>query len=135
MRSNFGIWTVVASMILVSAGIAHGADWEPVIQIGDNVREIDKSSIVRTPPTATYLTRHVFASLDEYLVGRRGVKYLVIKGKADCDKRTTFRLAVDAYDEKMALISKQNILQPEETAVTPESIEEAVLNYVCKSRR
>lgn len=134
MRSNFGIRTVVASMILVSAGIAHAADWEQVIQVGGNVREIDKSSIVHTPPTVIYSTRHVFASLDEYVVGRRGVKYLVIHGKADCNNRTTSRLGVDAYDEKMALISKQNI-QPEEAPVTPESIEEAVLSYVCKSKQ
>lgn len=113
---------------------AQAAEWAPVIQIGNNVREIDTSSIVGTPPVFAYATRHVFGDLNEYRIGKRGIKYLVISGKADCQRRTTSRLAVDAYDENMALISKQTIQNPEETAVSPDSIEEAVLKYVCQPK-
>lgn len=112
---------------------AQAADWAPVIQVGDNVREIDTSSIVGTPPVISYATRHVFGDL-EYRIGKRGIKYLVISSKADCRRQTTSRLAVDAYDENMSLVSKQAIQNPEETVVSPESIEEAVLKYVCQTK-
>lgn len=110
------------------------AEWAPVIQIGDNVREIDAASIVGTPPVFAYATRHVFGDLNEYRIGRRGIKYLVISSKADCQRRTTSRLTVDAYDENMSLVSKQAIQNPEETVVSAESIEEAVLKFVCRPK-
>ena len=97
------------------------------------MREIDTSSIVGTPPVFAYATRHVFGDL-EYRIGKRGIKYLVISSKADCRRQTTSRLTVDAYDENMSLVSKQTIQDPEETIVSPESIEEAVLKYVCKPK-
>ena len=112
---------------------AQAADWAPVIQVGDNVREIDTSSIVGTPPVFAYATRHVFGDL-EYRIGKRGIKYLVISSRADCRRQTTSRLTVDAYDENMSLVSKQVIKNPEETVVSPESIEEAVLKYVCQPK-
>lgn len=134
MRNVLRQCTTVVVLGLAVTCSAQAADWVSVIQLGNNVREIDKSSIAGTPPVITYATRHVFADVNEYLVGRRGVKYLVMTDRADCSKRTTSKLEVDAYDEKMALISKQMIQNPDAVVVTPESIEEAVLNYVCKSK-
>ena len=123
--------TAVFSLAVIFS--AQAADWVPVIQVGDNVREIDTSSIIGTPPVFAYATRHVFGDL-EYRIGKRGIKYLVISSKADCRQKTTSRLAVDAYDETMTLVSKQAIQNPEETVVSPESIEEAVLKYVCQRK-
>lgn len=113
---------------------AQAADWESLTQVGGHAREIDKASIAGQAPAFTYTTRHVFGSLDEYRIGKRGVKYLVISGKANCQLRTTARLAVDAYDENMALISKQVIQNPEESVVSADSIDELTLKYVCQPR-
>lgn len=126
--------TATAISILAVIFSAQAADWAQVIQVGDNVREIDTSSIVGTPPVFAYATRHVFGDLNEYRIGRRGIKYLVISSKADCRRQTTSRLTVEAYDENMSLVSKQAIQNPEETVVSPESIEEAVLKYVCQPK-
>lgn len=112
---------------------AQAADWESVIQVGNHVREIDKSSIKSTPPVVTYVTRHVFDDLG-YRIGKVGIKYLVVAGKADCDKRTTSKLTVEARGEKMELISKQVMQDPENTVVSPDSIEESIFNYVCKPK-
>ncbi|HUW51526.1 MAG TPA: surface-adhesin E family protein [Sulfuricella sp.] len=127
--------TVVAVLGFAAAISAQAANWESVIQIGDHVREIDTSSIKSSPPVVTYVTRHVFGNLDEYRIGKHGIKYLVIAGKADCNKRTTSKLTVEARGEKMELISKQTIQDPEDTVVSPDSIEESVLNYVCKPKK
>lgn len=113
---------------------ALAADWTQVIQVGSDAREIDPASIAGTRPIYTYVTRHVFGDLDEYRIGKRNIKYLIISSKADCKYRTTARLTVDAYDENMSLVSKQTLPDQEEIKVSPESIEEAVLNYVCKSK-
>lgn len=126
--------TATAISFLAVIFSAQAADWAQVIQVGDNVREIDTSSIVGTPPVFAYATRHVFGDLNEYRIGRRGIKYLVISSKADCRRQTTSRLTVEAYDENMSLVSKQAIQNPEETVVSPESIEEAVLKYVCQPK-
>lgn len=108
------------------------ADWVSVIQVGNNVREIDTTSIAGTRPVFTYVTRHVFGNLSEYRLAKRGIKYLVISSKSDCHRQTTARLAVDAYDENMSLVNKQTLVNQEETVVSPGSIEEAVLKYVCQ---
>lgn len=123
--------TAVSGMAVIFS--AQAAEWTQVIQVGDIVREIDIASITGKPPVFNYATRHVFGDL-EYRIGRRGIKYLVISSKADCQRQTTSRLAVDAYDENMALVSKQAIQNPEESVVSPESIEEAVLKVVCRPR-
>lgn len=135
MFRGLRVRTVVVVLGFAAAVSVQAADWESVIQVGDHVREIDKSSIKSSPPAVTYDTRHVFGDLDEYRIGKRGIKYLVIASKADCDKRTTSRLTVEARDEKMELINKQTILDPEDTVVSPDSIEESVLNYVCKPKK
>ena len=133
MQMVLRLYTGVAVLGFAVVFSTQAADWTPVIQVGDNVREIDTSSIVGTPPVFTYATRHVFGDL-EYRIGKRGIKYLVISSKADCRRQSTSRLAVDAYDETMTLVSKQTIQNPEETVVYPESIEEAVLKYVCQPK-
>ncbi|MCE5182830.1 MAG: hypothetical protein LLG15_13655 [Betaproteobacteria bacterium] len=131
------IRTAVAVLVLgfATAISAQATDWEPVIQVGDHVREIDKSSIKSSSSVVTYVTRHAFGDVNDYHIGKHGIKYLVIAGKADCDKRTTSKLTVEARNEKMELISKQTIQDPEDTAVSPDSIEESVFNYVCKSKK
>lgn len=129
-----GIRIAVAVLGFVAAVSAQAADWEPVIKIGNHVREIDRSSIKSVPPVVTYVTRHVFDDLG-YRIGKVGIKYLVVAGKADCDRRTTAKLTVEARGEKMELISKQMVQDPEESIVLPDSIEESVLNYVCKSKK
>lgn len=134
MRNCWCQCAAAAVFSIVVIFSAQAADWASVIQVGDNVREIDTSSIVGTPPVFAYATRHVFGDLNEYRIGKRGIKYLVISSKADCRGKTTSRLMVDAYDENMTLVSKQVIQKPEETVVSPESIEEAVLKYVCQPK-
>lgn len=133
MQKYWGKYAATAISSLAIIFSAQAAEWTKVIQVGDIVREIDPSSIIGTPPVFNYATRHVFGDL-EYRIGRRGIKYLVISSKADCQRQTTSRLAVDAYDENMTLVSKQAIQNPEETIVSPESIEEAVLKYVCRPK-
>jgi hypothetical protein len=139
MRSKLmlNIFRLCAGVVVLGCAVtfsAQAADWAPVIQVGDNVREIDTASIVGTSPVFTYATRHVFGDLTEYNIGKRGIKYLLISSKADCQRQTTSRLAVDAYDENMKLVSKQAIQNPDEAVVSPESIEEAVLKYVCQPK-
>lgn len=121
------------TVVLMSSLVAQAANWETLTTVGGHTREIDKSSISGQAPEFTYATRHVFGDLDEYRIGKRGIKYLVISGKANCQLRTTSRLAVDAYDENMALISRQVIQNPEESVVSADSIEELTLDYLCKS--
>lgn len=120
---------------VVAAVPAQAANWVSVIQVGAHVREIDTSSIKSTPPVVTYVMRHVFGDAEEYNIGKHGIKYLVIAGKADCEKRTTSKLTVEARDEKMELINKQTIQDPDEPVVFPDSIEEAVFNYVCTPKK
>jgi hypothetical protein len=134
MRNCWVQWSAASVVSLVVIFSAQAADWAPVIQVGDNVREIDTSSIVGTPPVFAYVTRHVFGDLNEYRIGKRGIKYLVISSKADCRRQTTSKLALDAYDENMLLVSKQALQNQEETIVSPDSIEEAVLKYVCRTK-
>lgn len=133
MRKYWVKFAVTAISVLAVIFSAQAADWAPVTQIGSDLREIDTSSIVGTLPVIAYITRHVFGDL-EYRIGKRGIKYLVISSRADCRRQTTSRLTVDAYDENMSLVSKQAIQNPEEAVVSPESIEEAVLKYVCQPK-
>lgn len=134
MRNCWVQWAVASVFSLVVIFSAQAADWAPVIQVGDNVREIDTSSIVGTSPVFAYVTRHVFGDLNEYRIGKRGIKYLVISSKADCRRQATSKLALDAYDENMLLVSKQALQNQEEVIVSPDSIEEAVLKYVCLTK-
>ena len=134
MQTCWRQYAAIAAFSLVAVSSVQAADWVPVIEIGGHVREIDTSSIAGKPPVFTYATRHVFGDLDEYRIGRRGIKYLVIQGKADCSRQTTSRMSVDAYDENMSLVSKQAIQNPDEVTATPESIDEAVLKFVCKPK-
>jgi len=112
---------------------ATAAEWIPIKQGDVTVREIDTTSIKRKGALVEFVGRHTFADKDEYVVGRREVKYLVITSRADCDSRTLAQLATAAYDEKMNLIDKQQIFQPQGSAVTPESIDESALDYICAS--
>ncbi len=113
------------------AGQALAAEWIPIKQGETTVREIDISSIKRKGALVEFVSRHTFVDKDEYTVGRRQAKYLLITSRANCDSRTLAQLATAIYDDDMNLIDKQQIHQPEGSAVTPESIDESALNYVC----
>lgn len=110
---------------------AQAAEWVPIMQGENTVREIDAISIRRNDQLVEFVARHTFVGKNEYMVGRREAKYLLITFRADCDSRTLAKLAIAAYDEKMYLISKQQIQESQGSAVTPESIDESTLNYIC----
>lgn len=127
-------WTFAAIMtgtLLGSQALA--TEWVPIKQEDHTVREIDTASINRSGPQVTFTARHTFAGLNEYKVGRRGARYLVMQLRATCGFRTLAQLGTEAYDEKMALISKQQIQAPQDLPVTRGSIDESVLNYVCSA--
>lgn len=119
----------VVSMMLCTHAMA--AEWAPIKRGEDTVREIDTTSIVKKGPQASFVARHTFADKNEYTVGRREVKYLLIASRANCDVRTLAQLATEAYDEKMGLISKQQIQLPDDSPVTAGSIDESELNFIC----
>lgn len=121
----------IAVLGLIFAGHVMAAEWEPIKQGEDTVREIDMSSIEKKGAVLTFIARHTFAGKSEFKVGRREVKYLLITSRVNCGARTLAQLATEAYDEKMALISKQNIQQSQDNPVTPGSIDEGALNHVC----
>lgn len=125
-------WAIVAILPGVIFGSqALAAEWAPIKQEDHTVREIDTSSIKRNGPLLTFTARHTFADRNEYKVGRREAQYLLIHSRANCGFRTLAQLATEAYDEKMVLISKQQIQQPQDLPVTKGSIDEGALNFVC----
>ncbi len=126
------IWTFAA--ILTGALFSSqtlAAEWAPIKQEDHTVREIDTASIKKNGPVVTFTSRHTFVDRNEYKVGRREAQYLLIHSRANCGFRTLAQLATEAYDEKMVLISKQRIQQPQDLPVTKGSIDEGALNFVC----
>lgn len=124
------------SLVVMLTGALFGsqalaAEWTPIKQGDDTVREIDTASIRKNGPLVTFTARHTFVGRNEYKVGRRAAEYLLIHSRANCGFRTLAQLATEAYDEKMLLISKQQIQQPQDLPVTPGSIDESALNFVC----
>lgn len=124
-------WWYAGIVVLGLSSQAMAAEWVAIKQGEHTVREIDQGSIVRNGPQATFTARHTFDDVKEYLVGRRGAKYLLMFTRANCLKRTAAQLATEAYDEKMILITKQKIQLPQDTPVTAGSIDEGMLDYVC----
>jgi hypothetical protein len=110
---------------------ATAAEWAPVKWGENTVREIDTASIAKNGSLVTFVARHTFIAGDEYKVGRREAKYLLISSRANCASRTLAQLATEVYDENMVLISKQQIQLPEDSPVTRESIDESELNLIC----
>ncbi|MDP2784936.1 MAG: hypothetical protein Q8O38_10155 [Sulfurimicrobium sp.] len=129
-----GKWAFVAMLAAtLFDGQASAAEWSP-IKIDDNtVREVDTASITRNGQVVTFAARHTFIDRNEYKVGRREAKYLLIHSRANCISQTLAQLATEAYDEKTVLISKQQIQLPQDLPVTKGSIDEAALNFVCKA--
>ena len=119
------------SVGLMLSAQALAAEWVPVKQGEDTVREIDRSSIKMNGSLVRFVARHTFVDRNEYKVGRREVKYLLITSLANCDARTLAQVAIAAYDESMDLISKQQIQLPPDNVVTPDSIDESALDYIC----
>lgn len=127
-----GKWTLavaLAGMLFSSQVLA--AEWTPIKQGDHTVREIDTASIKKNGPLATFTARHTFVDRNEYKVRRHEAQYLLIHSRANCGFRTLAQLATEAYDEKMVLISKQKIQQPQDLPVTKGSIDESALNFVC----
>lgn len=119
----------IAGMML--CGHAMAAEWVPIKQNEKTVREIDMSSMLKKGSVATFVARHTFADKNEYKVGRRDVKYLLMTSRVNCDSRTLAQLATEAFDENMGLISKQKIQLPQEDPVTQGSIDESALDLAC----
>ena len=124
---------VTMLVIALSGGQALAAEWSPIKMEGNTVREVDMASVARKGHVVMFAARHTFANPDEYKVSRDRAKYLLIRNRANCDLRTMAQLATEAYDEKMVLISKQQIQLPQDLPVTNDSIDEAVLYMVCKT--
>jgi len=114
-------------------GQAAAAEWSPIKVEEHTVREVDTASITRKGPVVMFAARHTFVDLNEYKVKRHEAKYLLTHYRANCDTRTQAQLAIEAYDEKMVLISKQQIQLPQDLPVTKGSIDEAALNFVCEA--
>ncbi len=119
----------------LSGGQALAAEWAPIKMDDNTVREVDTGSVARKGPVITFAARHTFANPDEYKVSRSKVKYLLIFNRVNCDARTLAQLSTEAHDEQMALLSKQQILLPQDLPVTRDSIDEAMLNFICKNRK
>ena len=127
-----GTWTLAAALAgMLFGGQVLAAEWAPIKQEDHTVREIDTASIKKNGPLVTFTARHTFVDRNEYKVSRREAQYLLIHSRANCGFRTLAQLATEAYDEKMVLISKQKILQPQDLPVTKGSIDEGALNFVC----
>jgi hypothetical protein len=126
------IWTFAAILTgALFSSQALAAEWAPIKQEDHTVREIDTASIKKNGPVVTFTSRHTFVDRNEYKVGRREAQYLLIQSRANCGFRTLAQIATEAYDEKMVLISKQRIQQPQDLPVTKGSIDEGALNFVC----
>lgn len=121
--------TILTGALFGSHALA--AEWAPIKQGEDTVREVDTASIKRHGPVVMFTARHTFEDRNEYKVGRRAAEYLLIHSRGNCGFRTLAQLATEAYDEKMLLISKQQIQQPQDLPVTQGSIDESMLNFVC----
>lgn len=132
MRKLTGTKAVAAILLgALFGGQVLAAEWTPIKREDVTVREVDSASIKRNGPVVTFTSRHTFADRNEYKVSRHEAQYLVIHSRANCAFRTMAQLATEAYDEKMGLISKQQIQRPQDLPVTAESIDESVLNLVC----
>lgn len=125
-------WAVLGLAVLgFSVSLAHAAEWVKVSEISNNSREVDKSSIQGTKPKLTFTSRHMIEDSKEFKIGREAVKYIVLKQTMDCDKRTTLVLTSEAQRADSSLISRQNLLHQQETAVLANSVDEDILKFVC----
>lgn len=113
------------------ATLSLAAEWVPVSQISNNVREIDKASIKGTKPVLTFTSRHVVADAGEYRVGRNNVKYLVMEQRVDCTKRTVAVLSSEAQRDDGSSISKQILSGQDDNAVLAGSVDEDILKFIC----
>lgn len=125
------IASVLVAGSLCIGGQALAAEWVPIKKEDVTVREVDSASITKNGPVVTFTARHTFEDRNEYKVGRRPARYLLIVSRANCGFRTLAQLATEAYDENMVLISKQKIQMPQDVPVTRDSIDEGAFNYVC----
>jgi len=107
------------------------AEWVQASQIGDNFREVDKSSIQGAKPQLTFTSRHVINDAKELKIGREVVKYLVMEQRVDCAKRTTVVLSSEAQRADMSVITRQKLVGQEESPVLESSVDEDVLKLVC----
>ncbi|MDD5404852.1 MAG: hypothetical protein PHZ14_10000 [Sulfuricella sp.] len=130
MRKQVFVIMLAAALF---GGQSWAAGWSPVKMDDHTVREVDMASIVRNGPVATFTARHTFDDLNEYRVDRHETKYLLIHYRVNCDLRTQAQLATESYDEKMVLTGKHQIQSPPDLPVTKGSIDDLMLNLVCKA--
>lgn len=135
MKKMIGTWPVVAILAGTLFGSpALAAEWTPIKQEDVTVREVDTTSVKRHGPVVMFTSRHTFAGRNEYKVNRREAQYLLIHSRANCGFRTLAQLSTEAYDDKMVLIHKQQIQQPQELPVTRGSIDALALDFVCAAK-
>lgn len=129
------IASLVVAGSLCIGGQVLAAEWVPIKKEDATVREIDNASITKNGPVVMFTARHTFEDRNEYKVGRRGARYLLIMSRGNCGFHTLAQIATEAYDENMVLITKQKIQMPQDIPVTKDSIDEAALNYVCGKKQ
>ncbi len=121
----------IAVLLIGFGSFAHAAEWVQVSQIGNNVREVDVSSIRGGKPVLNFTSRHVIDDTGEFNIGRNAVKYLVMEQQADCDKRSTLMLSSEAQRADGSMISKQSLVAEKPNAVLQGSVDEDILKFVC----
>lgn len=110
---------------------AQAAEWVQASQIGDNFREVDKSSIRGTKPQLTFTSRLVINDADELKIGHEAVKYLVMEQRSDCAKRTIAVLSSEAQRADRSVIAHQKLDGQDEGPVLKGSVDEDILKFVC----
>ena len=81
-----GLPALLGLFWLLGNGGSQAAEWVPVSQISQNIREVDKTSIQGTRPSLAFTSRHVIEDAAELTLGRHSVKYLVMWQRVDCTK-------------------------------------------------
>jgi hypothetical protein len=126
-RRNWIVRTAVVLSAMGLAASAMGADWVPIKRGGETVREIDVAGASRSGSVVSFTARNVMADED----GAPGsAKYMMMRSRVDCAKRTMAHVGMESYDAKMVLISKQNI-PPLDAPVAPGSADESVFKLLC----
>jgi hypothetical protein len=124
-------WLIHVAVVLSAMGLttsAMGADWVPIKRGGETVREIDVAGASRSGSVVSFTARNVMADED----GAPGsAKYMMMRSRVDCTKRTLAHVGMESYDAKMVLISKQSI-PPLDAPVAPGSADESVFKLLCE---
>lgn len=121
-------------MVLSAMGVssfAMGADWVPIKRGGETVREVDVAGAARSGSVVSFASRNVLADDPDSSPGQRVAKYMMMRSRLDCAKKTLTHVAMESYDAKMALISKQSI-PPHEAPIAAGSVDESMSKLLCE---